>query len=246
MDATPHIRYGGGNGVIDGLPPADRDAVIEHLTMMTAEEASAGIARGEQITAVYFPIDALFSVLVELTGGDCYEVDTVGRRGLIGSELLFGVDVASRSVICQASGRFAQMPIDAFKQHLALMPSFATAIHRAVLVQSYRAQQSIACNFAHTVVERCARWTLLTRDAIGRNEFTFRAEYLAMMLGVQTHLVAEPMATLQAIGAVRFADDVASIVSERRLRDAACECYAVPVDYAERLETRRSVQRDVP
>jgi CRP-like cAMP-binding protein len=246
MDATPNVRYDGGNRVIDGLPPADRDAVVEHLTMMTAEEASAGIGRGEPIAAVYFPVDAVFSVLVELSGGDCYEVDTIGRRGLIGGELLLGAEVASRSVICQVAGRFAQMPVEAFERHLAQMPSFTTVVHRAVLLQSYRAQQTIACNFAHTLIERCARWALLTHDAVGRNEFTFRAEYLAMMLGVPTHVVAEPMAALQAIRAVRFADDAVSIVSEARLRDAACECYAAPAEYAQRLETRPRVQRDAP
>jgi CRP-like cAMP-binding protein len=246
MEPTPNVRYETGNRVIDGLPPADRVAVTEHLTMMTAEEASAGIARGEPITAVYFPVDAVFSVLVEMTSGDCYEVDTIGRRGLIGSELLFGAEIASRSVICQASGRFAQMPVAAFERHLAQLPSFATAVNRAVLLQSYRAQQTIACNFAHTLIERCARWILLTYDAIGRPEFTFRAEYLAMMLGVHTHTVAEPMGALQAVGAVRFADDVVSIVSERRLRDAACECFAVPVEYAQRLETRQRLEREAP
>jgi CRP-like cAMP-binding protein len=246
MDAAPNARYEGGNRVIDDLPASDRSAVIEHLTMMTADEASAGIARGEPIAAVYFPIDAVFSVLVELSSGDCYEVDTVGRRGLIGGELLFGAEIASRSVICQVAGRFAQMPVDAFEQHLAKTPSFAAAVNRAVLLQSYRAQQTIACNFAHTLVERCARWTLLTHDAVGRAEFTFRAEYLAMMLGVQTHVVAEPMATLQAIGAVRFADDVVTVVSERSLRDVACECYVAPVEFAQRLDAPRRAQRDAP
>ena len=35
-----------------------------------------------------------------------------------------------------------------------------------------------------------------------------------MMLGLQSHAVAEPMAALQAIGAVRYAGDVLRIVSD--------------------------------
>ena len=107
------------------------------------------------------------------------------------------------------------------------------------MLQWYRAQQTIACNFAHSPVERCARWTLLTQDAVGRAEFPFRAEYLAMMLGLQSHAVAEPMAALQSIGALRYADDVVRIVSERRLREAACECYAAPVELGRRLALAR-------
>jgi CRP-like cAMP-binding protein len=246
MDETADAQYGGGNRIIDDLSAADRAEVIRHVTMMTAEEASAGISRGERIAAAYFPIDAVFSVLVELSGGECYEADSVGREGLIGGELLFGADVASRSVICQVGGRFAQMSADAFDRCVAHVPPFGAAVHRALLMQWYRAQQTIACNFAHTLVERCARWTLLTHDAIGRPEFPLRAEYLAMMLGVQPHVVTEPMGVLQSIGAIRHGDETVTVASERRLREAACECYIAPVEHAKRLASRKQRQRESP
>ena len=244
MEATPCARYDGGNHIIDGLPPADRAEIVRHLTMMTADDASSGNSRGEAITAAYFPVDTVFSVLVELNGGDCYEADTVGREGLIGGEVLFGADVAPRSVICQLAGQFAQMPVAAFERCLAQTPSFAAAVRRALLMQWYRAQQTIACNFAHTLVERCARWTLLTQDAIGRPVFPLRAEYLSMVLGVQTHVVTEPMSVLEAIGAIRYRDDAVSIASDSGLRDAACECYTAPLDYAQRITVRRPRERE--
>ena len=246
IDRPDHTPYDGGNRLIDGLPAPDRDAVIPELTVMTADEASDGLARGERIAAAYFPIDAVFSVLVELSGGECYEVDSVGCSGFIGAELLLGLDAAPRSVICQIGGRFARMPADTFERCVAAAPAFAVAAHRALLLQWYRAQQTIACNFAHSPAERCARWTLLTRDAVGRLEFRFRAEYLAMMLGERTHSVAEPMAALQAIGAIRYDDDTVTIVSERRLRESACECYKAPVDFAKHLAARDGAHRKRP
>jgi CRP-like cAMP-binding protein len=243
MNDTTIDRYKGGNHLLDGLADDDRAAVTDHLTTTVAEEASSGLARGERVTAVYFPIDAVFSVLVELSGGDCYEVDSVGCGGFIGGELLFGVEIAARSVICQVAGRYALMPLAAFRQCLAHRPAFAVAVHRALLLQWYRAQQTIACNFAHSLVERCARWTAMTLDATGRAEFTFRAEYLAMMLGAQTNVVAEPMAALQAIGAIRYAEDHVHVLSERRLRGASCECYDAPVTFAHHFGARRDGQR---
>ncbi len=245
IDEQNQAPYDGGNRLIDGLPAPDRDAVVREITVMTADEASGGISRGERIDAAYFPIDAVFSVVVELSGGNCYEVDSVGRGGFIGGELLLDLDVAARSVICQIGGRFARMPGDAFERCIAETPAFTAAAHQALLLQWYRAQQTIACNFAHTFVERCARWTLLTRDAVGRLDFIFRAEYLAMMLGEQTHFVAEPMAALQALGALRYGDDTVTILSERRLKEAACECYAAPVDFAKRLAARDGARREM-
>ena len=246
MNETTHASYDGGNRLIDGLPPADRGEVVGHLTTITADEASGGISRGERLTAAYFPIDSVFSVLVELTGGDCYEADTVGREGLVGGELLLGAAAASRSVICQIGGRVAQMPLDSFEQCVAQIPAFGAAVHGALLLQWYRSQQNIACNFAHTLVERCARWTLLTNDAVERTEFPFRAEYLAMMVGVQTNAVAEPMAVLEALGAIRYTGSSVTITSQARLREAACECYAAPVEFRKRLELRRPIQREAP
>ncbi len=239
MHERTNEPYNGGNRLIDALPPADREAVSEHLTMMLADETSSGISRGEPITAAYFPVDAVFSVLVEVDGGQCYEVDSIGRDGFVGGELLFGVGVAARSVICQIGGRFAQMPLAAVEDCLARVPSFAAAVHRAQMLQWYRAQQTIACNFAHSLLERCARWAALTHDAVGRAEFNFRGEYLSMMLGEQPHVVAEPMAALEAIGAIRYANDVLTVLSDRRLREAACECYAAPVEYGKHLVARQ-------
>ncbi len=138
------------------------------------------------------------------------------------------------------------MSVDGFERCVAHVPPFAAAARHALLMQWYRAQQTVACNFAHTLVQRCARWTLLTHDAIGRPEFPLRAEYLAMMLGVQTHAVTEPMAVLQSIGAIRQGDEIVTVASERRLREAACDCYTAPVEHAKRLESRKRLQREAP
>ena len=135
------------------------------------------------------------------------------------------LELAPRSVICQIAGRFAQMPHDAFRRLRRANAAFASAVQHALLLQWYRAQQTIACNFAHSPAERCARWTLMTHDAVGAARVPVPRGVLAMMLGVQTHVVTEPMAALQAIGAIRYAGDMVTIVSERRLREAACECY---------------------
>ena len=235
MDQGPQRRYEGGNRLIDGLEPADYDAVARSLTVMHAAEASTGISYGDPIGAVYFPMGALFSVLVEVDGGDCYEVDTVGRDGLVGGELLLGATLASRSVICQGGGSFAQMPVDAFEGQLAAAPAFRRAVGQALQLQWFRTQQTIACNFAHTLAERCARWILMNRDEAGTDEFPLRLEFLSMMVGVRPHLIAEPLAALQGIGAIRYADGVVRVLSEIGLREAVCECYTVPHHHARRL-----------
>ncbi len=45
--------------------------------------------------------------------------------------------------------------------------------------------QGVACNGAHSIQERCARWLLETHDRAGTDQFLLTQEFLSDMLGVR-------------------------------------------------------------
>ena len=47
------------------------------------------------------------------------------------------------------------------------------------------AMQIAACNKSHVLEARLARWLLMVRDRLGRNEFYLTQDFLARMLGVR-------------------------------------------------------------
>ena len=228
MDAEP---YEGGNRLLDGLSRTGRLGIVSNLAVLTAEEPSHGLARGEAVASVSFPIDAVFSVLVELHDGESYEVDTVGRSSLIGGEMLLGAPIAARSVICQLGGRFARMPVAAFSDAAERSTEFRTAVLRSLHLQWFRSQQTVACNFRHDFTERCARWILMTQDEVGRDAFHLRREYLSMMLGCAPAEIELPMQALETVGAIRYADEDVAVLSSGQLHEAACECFAATARY---------------
>src|ERR1700729_3559061 len=111
-------EYGGRNSILDRLEPAERAKLLSQLSVRFAEEASVLRVRDQPIDAVHFPIDSVYSVVVELAQGQMYEVDVIGRGGAVGAEIAIGAHVASRTVLCQAGGRVAQLPSDQFKTAL--------------------------------------------------------------------------------------------------------------------------------
>jgi CRP-like cAMP-binding protein len=226
MDSrTTESAYCGGNEVLDRLSQREREALLPYLHVYHDEEANVLRTRDQPIDTVHFPIDAVYSVVVELSQGHTYEVDVIGRGGVVGAEIAIGAQRALRTVLCQAGGRVAQLPCHQFKDVLARNETFLLAVRDSLRRQWFDSQQTVACNFVHTVEQRAARWILMTQDQSGRDHFPMRYEYLAIMLGIPQMKVHEPIGVLTQLDCIRYADEHVTVISREALRNYVCECY---------------------
>ena len=226
MDLHPSASaYHGGNTILDRLDRSEREALLPHLHVFDEEESNVIRTRGQPIEAVYFPIDAVYSVVVELSQGHTYEVDVIGRGGVVGAELAIGAHRALRTVLCQAGGRVAQLPSEYFKETLTRDKSFFLSVSESLRRQWFDSQQTVACNFVHTLEQRAARWILMTQDQRGRDCFPMRREYLSIMLGLTPAKVGEPLAVLEQLDCIRYEDEHVTVTSREALHEYVCECY---------------------
>jgi len=217
--------YRGGNAILDRLAPDEREALLPQLSVCFEEEANVLHRLDQPIDAVHFPIDAVYSIIVELAQGQMYEVDVVGRVGVIGAEIAIGAQMASRTVLCQAAGRVARLPSDQFETALDRSRTFLGAVRESLRRQWFDSQQTVACNFAHPVEQRAARWILMTQDQIGHENFPMRAEFLSIMLGIPEAQVREPLAELVELGCIRYEAEQMTVLSRSALHANVCECY---------------------
>jgi CRP-like cAMP-binding protein len=95
--------------------------------------------------------------------------------------------------------------------------------------------QSAACNRAHHVDERLARWLLMTHDQAGGDDFRITQEFLAQMLGVSRPSVAVSAAVLHRAGLISYRRGEMAITDRPGLESAACECYSVIRQQFDRL-----------
>ncbi|MEA2721446.1 MAG: hypothetical protein QOJ39_3310 [Candidatus Eremiobacteraeota bacterium] len=218
-------RYERGNLLIDALPAPDRARVIERLEVFRPDVPECVVSHGHEFEDVLFPIDAIFSITAELRLGHVYEVAAIGRQGVIGAELVLGVASAPRSIMSQVEGRSARMRRDAFDACVNDSVALARAVHRHLMRRLFIAEQFIACNFAHDVTQRCARWLLMLADELGRNEFVLRKEFLGMMLGLPAEAAGAAAATLDRMDLIRYADERVALGDVDALLDVTCECY---------------------
>jgi CRP-like cAMP-binding protein len=88
-----------------------------------------------------------------------------------------------------------------------------------------QAQQSAACNAAHSVEERLSRWLLRASDLWDGETLPITQEQLARMIGVQRNAISIVAHALQQAGVLSYSRGQIEITDIEALRKSACECY---------------------
>jgi CRP-like cAMP-binding protein len=175
---------------------------------------------------VYFPNDSLVS-LVAIAGGKRLEVGMVGRSGMFGVSLALGAHRSPARALVQAAGTAMRMSARKFSAELKRNLPLQNETLRFAAVSMATAMQVAACNNAHSVEERCARWLLMTSDSLSANAFFITQDFLAQMLGVRRTGVSAAAAGLQRRGLVSYRRGRMTILNRAGLIAAACGCYEV-------------------
>jgi CRP-like cAMP-binding protein len=112
------------------------------------------------------------------------EVGMVGNEGMLGCDLLMGINSALFSSVVQKSGSAIRMTAKNFIQELQYSLKFQQLLQRYLYVSFSSLVQNSACNRFHVVEERLARLLLMIRDRAQSASFFVTQESLARMLGV--------------------------------------------------------------
>jgi hypothetical protein len=112
---------------------------------------------------------------------------------------------------------------------------FRTTLVRHQQLILAQAQQATACNVAHDISRRLARWLLRARDVTGSDTFHLTQEFIADMLGVRRTSVSVEAHALQQAGLISYRRGNITINRPDALLQSSCECYSVIKNHYERL-----------
>jgi CRP-like cAMP-binding protein len=213
------------NAILASLSASDAAALRPHLKATHLQQKTVLYEAGDLIKAVYFPINAVVSIVVTLATGEMTEAAMVGRDGAIGIASALDGKVAMSRAIVQLSGDAMVCDPAAFRGAALQSESLIAKVMRHEQTLFAEAQQSTACMAHHEVDARLCRWLLRARDLSGSDQLPFTQEFLAEMLGVQRTSVTTVARTLQEAGIVKYRRGKIEILDVEGLREGACECY---------------------
>lgn len=180
---------------------------------------------GETASHVYFPGDSLISLIAVASGGKSLEVGLIGRQGMLGVSLALGAAKSPSRALVQGTGSAWRMTARDFLSELRSNEPLRAAAARYAHLSMATAMQIAACNNAHVIHERLARWILMTADALTHNSFRLTHGLLAIMLGVQRSGVSTAAASLQKRGLIRYRRGQILVLNRAGLREVSCGCY---------------------
>jgi CRP-like cAMP-binding protein len=223
------------NGLLAALSPENVERFFSDLQPISFSIGNVIYEVGAVLEDVYFIEQGVASVLTHLTNGSVIEVGMIGREGMVGVPVLLGDQTSVQRVIVQVPGTALRMkaaPCKTAFDESAAVRSVLLRFTAAILNMS---AQTAACNRAHSMKQRCARWLLMSSDRIQSDVVPMTHEFLSSMLGVRRTGVTAIAGELQRSGLIRYRRGQVTIVDHGGLEATACECYRI--DHA-RFEQR--------
>jgi CRP-like cAMP-binding protein len=189
----------------------DRDRVLYHP--------------GDTVETVYFPCGASVASFV-LSLDDGREVDTlvVGQEGAVAGIVNQSRLPAYSRITVQRGGKFVTLEatkLEAAKQRSSAMRGLFARYADGLIAQLL---QSIACNAAHSIEQRTARWIAAGVERTGEDILPMTHAQLARMLGVGRSYASRVLKNFKAERILEIRRGALLIRDASALRAKGCRC----------------------
>lgn len=223
------------NHLLATLPLDEYERLRPHLERVELELGELLVESGKMMSHVYFPTDAIISLLGIMEDGTSTEISIVGFEGIVGISLFMGGETTPSRAIVQSAGSAYRLKGNLLKDEFyragPLQP-LLLLYTQALLTQM---AQTAVCNRHHSLDQKLCRWLLLSMDRLPTSELIMTQELIANMLSVRRESVTESASNLQSAGLISYRRGHISILDRAGLEARVCECYSVVKKEYDRL-----------
>jgi CRP-like cAMP-binding protein len=213
------------NRLLLALPPRHLRQLMPDLEDVPCHREQVLLDADGSLDDIFFPHEGVVSVMAVYSDGATIEMATIGREGCTGVQAVFGAKVSSVRLFVQLPGTAAKMSRAAFTRAMTSIPAFRGLMYAYVHAFMEQVMVSVACNGAHKLKQRLARWLLMMRDRSDDDVMPLSQNLLAEMLGVQRPTVTNIVRDLEREGSIKRARRQLTLIDRQKLIGASCECY---------------------
>jgi CRP-like cAMP-binding protein len=217
-------REGKLNSMLAALPAMELALLSSMIREVSLSRGMVLHEPGDPVEHVYFPHEAVISLVTVLQDGQSIETATIGREAALDMTSALSSASATARAVVRVPGTAARIGAADFRAATTkslLLRDFATRCNQLLIAQT---QQSAACNALHNTEARICRWLLDYSDRAG-DALELTQDLLAQALGVRRTTVTLIAQLLQTAGMIRYRRGVIQILDRAALEQSACECY---------------------
>jgi CRP-like cAMP-binding protein len=213
------------NRLLLALPSANLKQLMPQLERIRCQRAQVLMDADSALEHIFFPDSGVVSVVAVYADGSIIEMATIGREGCTAVQAVLGAKSSSVRFLVQIPGGAAKMSRATFARAMESMPSFRSLMYAYIQAFLEQVLVSVACNGAHSLKQRLARWLLMMRDRGDEDGLQITQNLLAEMLGVQRPTITNAVRELERAGLVKRGQRQITLLDRQGLMEASCECY---------------------
>jgi CRP-like cAMP-binding protein len=210
------------NRLLLALPPDNLKRLLRELEQVRCQRGDVLIDADSSLDYVFFPDSGVISVVAVYANGDIIEMATIGREGCSGLQAIFGARSSSVRFLVQIPGNATRLSRAAFTRAMDSMPAFRRLMFAYVQAFLEQVLVSGACNGAHSLKERLARWLLMMRDRTDGDTLLITQDLLAEMLGAHRPSITHAARELELAGLIERGRRQVTILNREGLKRASC------------------------
>ena len=215
------------NELLQKLSVQDFELLAPHLQVVEVSANQILHHAGDSVSVIHFPCGPTL-VAYAVPVDDDREVESllVGRDGAVGVPPGRSPLLAYSRIVVKLGGSIARLPLRALEQTLPRSATLQDALSRHVEYQLAQLLQAAACNAAHSIEQRAAKWIIAARERIGGSEIPLTHEQLAGMLGVSRSYASRVIQMFKAMRILATRRGAILILDAPALEARACSCNA--------------------
>ena len=213
------------NNLLRVLRPSDLALIEPHLSLSEVEAGDVLYEPGDDVKRVFFPCDAtLLAFRVMLADGRAVETALVGREGALAGIVSQGRLPAYSRAEVQFGGPLLSMDIEALDQAKLKSAAIRNLFARYADCLMAQVFQSVACNAAHSIEQRTAKWLVSAMERTGDASLPVTQDHLAGMLGVGRSYVSRVIQTLKQRNLVETRRGRLTVNDPTAMAELSCAC----------------------
>jgi len=226
------LRMARANKILGALPEKDLEQLAPKLQPIEFKVEEIFHQPLDPIRDVFFPASGIVSLVTLLEDGASVEVAVIGSEGVVGISSVMGAKFGTVEALSQSDGQALKIRATDLREHFDQSPALREPLLQYAHNLLIQVSQNAACNRAHTVEQRLARWLLLTHDRLNGDKFIFTQEFMSRMLGVRRAGVSVAANTLRQAGLIGYSRGSITMLDRKGLEAATCECYRAIESYS--------------
>lgn len=212
----------------------------QHFDVVRFELGESIEESAQRPAYVYFPIDAIISLICFLRSGASAEIAVVGYDGMLGMGSVLGGNVMAHQAVVQSAGHALRIPGQHVAHAFSNAPQARHFLGRYIQFLFSQTAQTAACNRHHLLEQQLCRWLLICTDRLHTPELVMTQELIGNMLGVRREGVASAAHALQQAGLISYKRGKISLLDRAGVLGRSCECYSAVKSLEQSLLDPRS------